>query len=152
MSGSSKEYRKKYYEENKEKIKQNVRNWTLKNQDKLKKYYEENKEKIEQYKKEYSSRAETKLLNKERTKRKREEARQFILEYKLSHPCVQCGEKDPLCLVFHHRDSKKYEIPRLQKLGISKTLKSEIEKCDILCANCHQKLHWEKREKPNDQN
>jgi hypothetical protein len=37
------EYREKYYEEHKDKIKKRVRDWALNNKDRLKKYREENR-------------------------------------------------------------------------------------------------------------
>ena len=68
----------------------------------------------------------------------------FINEYKQLNPCICCGEADPVCLTFHHRD------PREKDLDISlgarrcwsiERIKREIEKCDVLCCNCHAKEH-----------
>jgi hypothetical protein len=65
---------------------------------------------------------------------------------KVSKGCVDCGEKHPACLQFHHRDPslKLANINRMVILKRSRQLLlSEIEKCDVLCANCHAKRHWE---------
>jgi hypothetical protein len=63
-------------------------------------------------------------------------------EYKLAHPCVDCGESDPACLEFDHRDraTKKFNICTAVKnqKNWNKIL-VEIEKCDIRCKNCHAK-------------
>jgi len=59
--------------------------------------------------------------------------------------CEICGESHPACLDFHHKDSsqKLYELSRLCSRGVSiQSIKNEIEKCSVLCANCHRKLHW----------
>ena len=73
---------------------------------------------------------------------------QYVLDYKLAHPCP-CGEDAPECLVFHHRDpvAKVTEIARAigSRWSISR-LRSEIEKCDVLCANCHLKLHHRRKQ------
>lgn len=90
-------------------------------------WYEKNKEKRRKYNDE----------QKERTKK-------FILEYKSSHPC-KCGEDDPACLVFHHCNPKQKEetINVAARLGWSiGRLTKEIEKCEVMCANCHMKLHF----------
>lgn len=69
-----------------------------------------------------------------------------ILDYKLKSKCARCGEEHPACLDFHHRD------PKTKLFGISHAVShhgygwdrilSEIEKCDLLCANCHRIEHW----------
>jgi len=49
-------------------------------------------------------------------------------------------------LDFHHRDpsTKVMDIAEAQRHGWSiGRIQVEIEKCDIICANCHRKLHWE---------
>jgi hypothetical protein len=57
--------------------------------------------------------------------------------------CRQCGEADPACLDFHHRDPshKIFSVAFLVAQGYSlERIMAEIEKCDLLCANCHRKL------------
>jgi hypothetical protein len=46
---------------------------------------------------------------------------------------------------FHHRDreEKSFTISNAVLRGTSiKTILIEIKKCDVLCENCHAKLHW----------
>src|SRR5690554_4241804 len=42
-----------------------------------------------------------------RNRRVLEERRTLIREYLLAHPCVDCGETDPIVLEFDHRDGTK---------------------------------------------
>ena len=63
--------------------------------------------------------------------------------------CVKCGESDPACLDFHHRDGDEKQA-NLAVVGASWSqarLEEELAKCDVLCANCHRKLHAEERER-----
>ena len=75
---------------------------------------------------------------------RREQARTFIREYKKTHPCIECGETDIHLLQFHHinPDTKRYCISDMirQRSGIE-TIKTEIDKCCVLCVNCHEKVH-----------
>lgn len=65
-------------------------------------------------------------------------AKEYILEYLLQHPCIDCNESDPCVLQFDHLENKKYDMSTLIAWGASnKTLKEEIEKCQVRCANCH---------------
>ena len=74
------------------------------------------------------------------TARKAAELRnsQFVWDYLSAHPCISCGESDPVVLEFDHRDPtlKFKNIAAMSSHSIN-TLKAEIEKCDVLCANCH---------------
>lgn len=72
--------------------------------------------------------------------------RQVIWEYLKLHPCVDCGECDPVVLEFDHRDptQKTANVARLvtQHGPLEKVLqqiKDEISKCDVRCANCHRR-------------
>lgn len=66
-------------------------------------------------------------------------ARKYVVEYLNSHPCVDCGESDIVVLQFDHvNGDKRNNISGLFARSCSlRLLKSEIEKCEIRCANCH---------------
>jgi len=69
---------------------------------------------------------------------------QWFKTLKSSLKCVQCGESDPVCLDFHHRDpgQKDFSLYQAARLAMGKNrILAEIAKCDVLCANCHRKLH-----------
>lgn len=73
----------------------------------------------------------------------------YLGPYLLSHPCIDCGEKDILVLEFDHRDRtiKISEIRNIiQRGGTLEKVKNEVEKCDVRCANCHRR----KTEKENN--
>ena len=70
----------------------------------------------------------------------------WLKEYKLSLACTQCGENHPGCLDFHHRDREQKDGPIAQAAwqgwSVARIL-AEMAKCDVLCSNCHRKLHYE---------
>lgn len=67
-------------------------------------------------------------------------ARRRRWEYLLAHPCVDCGERDPLVLEFDHRSGKRAAISALMGDHATwPTVIAEIEKCDVRCANCHKR-------------
>jgi hypothetical protein len=68
--------------------------------------------------------------------------RKYVEDYKRSHPCVDCGESDPVCLDFDHRDAveKRVNVSKILSREASlETLAEEIAKCDMRCANCHRR-------------
>jgi len=68
----------------------------------------------------------------------------WIREYKEKLVCIKCSENNPVCLDFHHVDSsiKEGNISNMVHSGYSvKNIIKEVEKCIILCANCHRKIH-----------
>jgi hypothetical protein len=73
------------------------------------------------------------------TKRNRE----YITEYLLAHPCVDCGETDVVVLDFDHvRGEKVCDISRMVACGFRLwRIKEEIEKCVVRCANDHRRRH-----------
>ena len=73
-----------------------------------------------------------------------QELKVFCLEYK-GNKCSICGyNKCNAALQFHHNDSslKKYSISALcSRNTISPLLLEELDKCTLLCANCHAEVH-----------
>jgi hypothetical protein len=65
-----------------------------------------------------------------------------ILRYLEQHPCVDCGESDPVVLEFDHRDpgAKSFNIGAAStgSIGLER-VRREIQKCDVRCANCHRR-------------
>lgn len=62
----------------------------------------------------------------------------LLLTYLASHPCVDCGETDPIVLQFDHvRGVKSFNISRKMNTSSWASLMKEIEKCEVRCANCH---------------
>lgn len=71
--------------------------------------------------------------------------REFLVSLKIS--CCRCGENHPACLDFHHRDPATKDVNISQVAGnISlKRLREEVQKCEVICSNCHRKLHWDEK-------
>lgn len=72
------------------------------------------------------------------------EIKERFKEFKASLECENCGESDPCCLDFHHKDPKKkdFVLSLACKAGYSwERLQEEIQKCAVVCANCHRKIH-----------
>lgn len=71
----------------------------------------------------------------------RDETREYVYQYLLAHPCSDCGETDPVVLTFdHHNGDKVADVAKM--VGQGRTLKaviSEIEKCEVVCHNCHNR-------------
>ena len=65
----------------------------------------------------------------------------YIDEQKLS--CAKCGDTRTYVLDYHHRDSteKEFTIGKMKK-GSLELIQKEIDKCIVLCANCHREFHW----------
>ena len=57
--------------------------------------------------------------------------------------CSVCGyNKNVFALDFHHRNPEEKEFNLAHISGITKAVLDEIEKCDILCSNCHREHHY----------
>jgi hypothetical protein len=71
--------------------------------------------------------------------RRRHRSRAHLMAYLREHPCVLCGEADPVVLDFDHLRDKVWEVTNLARYGGWSRLLAEIEKCRVLCANCHRR-------------
>ena len=115
---------KRYKEKNREKVNENQRKYRTENQDK----YKASKQKRLQ-----------KILD-------------WYRDYKSTLSCERCGESHPSCIQFHHKDpsEKEGQISAMAGKGVSiERIKTEIDKCEVLCANCHAKEHWDQKNPPS---
>lgn len=72
--------------------------------------------------------------------RYKEDCRRYVLAYLYDNPCVDCGEDDPVVLDFDHRSGKRDSVSGLMGQGYTlATIKAEVAKCDVRCANCHRR-------------
>jgi hypothetical protein len=150
-----KEYDKKYFEKNQERLIA-----------KSKKYHQDNLERIKLQRKEYRQRNRELILarkkedyekNKDKRREHRKEYRakvmqRFLSTFKLGKCCSVCGYKEyPEILQFHHKGDKSFNISTIRKMVKSELLEKEIKKCTLLCPNCHSWLHssFNKKNKEN---
>src|SRR5665213_2283169 len=74
-------------------------------------------------------------------KKNYDKIRAFINEAKQA-PCMDCHQTFPPCVMdFDHRDPTE----KAMNVGACRSLKktiAEIEKCDLVCANCHRIRTW----------
>lgn len=125
--------RKEYFEE-----------YRRKNKIRLSKYahrkYEETKMNRLQYQKEYDS------LHRESISDRRSIKTEIIRKAK-DKPCMDCGLSYPSYIMqFDHRDPifKCFNVAQMSSHSVKKLL-VEIDKCDVVCANCHAERTWGKR-------
>ncbi len=74
--------------------------------------------------------------------------RQDFLAFKSRLSCEKCGENHPATLDFHHVIShpSNKKIYQLTKNGAyDAAIKEIMDKCIVLCSNCHRKHHFEER-------
>ena len=78
--------------------------------------------------------------------------KRLLIEYK-GGKCEQCGyNKCDGALQFHHIDPKEKDFTISQvnlndtNFSIDKIIE-EVNKCQLLCANCHAEIHYSKNDK-----
>lgn len=90
-------------------------------------------------------RSECKFCHSKYMKEKYQEKKQIINNLKQQQCCVKCGDNRPYVLDYHHLD------PNIKDMNVSRMLsnrsnindvKQEINKCIVLCANCHREFHY----------
>jgi hypothetical protein len=104
------------------------------------------KEKQAGYSKAYYEKNKKEVIQKINAKKKAHKG--WFAEFKATKSCTICGESRPATLDFHHTDPKKTnkKVHKLVSDGHTKIrLLKEIEKCVVLCSNCHRVHHEEER-------
>ena len=72
--------------------------------------------------------------------RRERRAKQYVADHLARHPCVDCGEGDPVVLEFDHVRGKRSEVSVLAGMGASlRRIAEEIACCEVVCVNCHRR-------------
>lgn len=75
-----------------------------------------------------------------RSRGQKEELKKLVWDLKENTPCADCGEKHPhFVMHFDHLDggTKTANVAQLVANGQKVAVLKEIEKCEVVCANCH---------------
>jgi hypothetical protein len=100
-------------------------------------YARQCKECFKAYSREHYKKNKGAYLERNRTQRRRN--RQKVMELK-DRPCTDCGGTfPPIVMEFDHREpeTKEFSIGRGPFAWLKK-VQAELEKCDLVCANCHK--------------
>ena len=85
--------------------------------------------------------------NRMHVKEARKKMRVFVRALK-DKPCNDCREEYPhYVMQFDHvRGKKLFGLSRVSSTFVSKSrVVAEIEKCDVVCANCHAARTWKRK-------
>jgi hypothetical protein len=86
-----------------------------------------------------------KVCTNEQTMERVRNLKSLMVEYK-GGCCVKCGyDKYQGALDFHHLDPKEKDFnpSQLKKNSFDDKIKSELDKCILVCSNCHREIHFE---------
>ncbi len=64
---------------------------------------------------------------------------EFLVAFLREHPCVDCGETDPVVLEFDHLRDKTFGVAAGLRDRAWPSVLDEMAKCDVVCANCHRR-------------
>ena len=101
------------------------------------------KEKQQKFQKQWYQ--NNKKKHSEAGKERRKKTREWLRDYKSKLKCNRCDEDHPSCMQFHHIDPSQKELNIRGAVRANwsiERIQLEIEKCEVLCANCHFKEHW----------
>jgi hypothetical protein len=82
----------------------------------------------------------------ERSQKKRTEIRMMLAKIKEESGCMDCKEKYPYYMLdFDHvRGNKNNNLSYMVRFDTIDDIHKEVEKCDIVCANCHRKRTYDR--------
>ena len=133
------EYQRRYQQENKERMNEINRN-SRQNVDRAAKDRDrytndpEYREKVQQKNKEQYQKHKAKRVVTQRVRR--QERRKILLEH-LGGKCVGCGTTENLQFDHIDRTQKSFTIGKSMDYSMEKLI-PEVEKCQLLCYNCHE--------------
>lgn len=77
--------------------------------------------------------------------RNRSYIEKYVIRLKNRGYCEMCNEKAPYCLQFDHKESELKCFTIMEGIRKRKNyleIQAEVEKCRLLCSNCHRKHHF----------
>lgn len=80
----------------------------------------------------------------EQRRKRRKRKKHWIDRIKAEKGCLICGEDERVCLHYHHlnEEEKQFQLSQIAYNDAGKEkIKRELNKCVVLCANCHAKHH-----------
>jgi hypothetical protein len=149
----SKEKKKEWYQKNRDRLNKQKREYYAQHKEKWHGYYQtyypahrpeilaRTKEYYEKYGRAYYQK--TKDVHYARSQTHKRKLKEWFASLKIGKYCIKCGEDNPKCLDYHHRDpeAKVAKLADMVSWGVSRErIIVEIGKCVLLCANCHRKL------------
>ncbi len=69
----------------------------------------------------------------------------YLIAYFATHPCLDCGEPDPVVLEFDHLRDKPFAVGAGLPYRGWQSILDEIDKCEVVCANCHRRRTAQRR-------
>lgn len=105
------------------------------------------KEYQKEYHKKYSLSEKSFQNKKEKAKIRKDKIRNQIDEFKILSGCKDCGyNKHAYVLDFDHLKDKEDGISEMLHRSLSwDRIKKEIEKCEVVCSNCHRIRTYNRR-------
>lgn len=151
------EYNREWSNKNKERVTSRRKELYQKNKDKInlqrREYWQKNKDKKRAMDKRYYLKNKPRLNEKQREYHRKKE-NDFLSAYKTGKSCALCGYNEHCeILQFHHKDrrEKLFEVTLFKIAKRSpEELKKEIDKCILICPNCHFLLHLREMESKNE--
>jgi hypothetical protein len=89
-----------------------------------------------------------KACNRDAAARARKRRTELLAKIKLERGCEVCGyRRCAWSLDFHHRDpgEKSFSVGAVNRGRTLAVVLAEVEKCDVICRNCHGELHEKER-------
>lgn len=69
---------------------------------------------------------------------------ELLKRYLSDKNCADCKCSDVVVLEFDHLDNKRYVISRICRTHSWASIYKEIQKCEIVCVNCHRKRTYKR--------
>lgn len=83
----------------------------------------------------------------EKQRERARKAKSFIVQSVFGGYCYDCGESYPDCVFdFHHEGEKEGNPSQFISRNKMEEALDELEKCVMLCANCHRMRHFHNKE------